>query len=225
MKSAGERVTEAKDDSGAHSGSLVQLAYSTVLAKILDGSLAGNQLISEGKLASDLGLSRTPMREAIGRLEGEGLVVRNGRSLAVQTLTLSDYLEIHHMRRLLETEAVALAVEHLAPEALQDLRQAVLGMEETVSPVDHWTLDDRIHNMIAEASGSRLLARTIADLRRRTRLFDRSRIPSRFHPGRQEHLRMIDTLLAKDKAGAVEAMRIHLDGAKNAILNEFNKFG
>lgn len=215
-------VTEKKSD---QAGSLVQLAYGAVLAQILEGTLRGNELISEGKLATELGLSRTPVREAIGRLEGEGLIVRNGRALAVQRLTLSDYLEIHHMRKLLETESISLAVGRIALADLKCLRAMVEEMGEDVSALDHWVLDDRIHNTIALASGSRLLAQTIADLRRRTRLFDRSRLPDRFEPGRQEHLKILDTLIAKDRAAAIEAMRTHLDGAKGAIMSGIDKFG
>ena len=86
-----------------------RIACRALFGEILNGTLRPNEVIQEAKLAVDLGLSRTPIREAIGRLEGEGFVVRNGRTVLAQDLTLTAYLEIIHVRRLLECEVAGLA--------------------------------------------------------------------------------------------------------------------
>jgi DNA-binding GntR family transcriptional regulator len=199
--------------------SLATIAYEAVIEQIMSGQLRSNDVIQEGRLASDLGLSRTPLREAMGRLEGEGLIVRSGRTLMVQGLSLTDFLEILHLRRLLEGEAVALAVRNMSQEKLQELRDAVEALDEaTITPEAHWALDDDIHISIASASNSKLLAQTVADLRRKTRLFNLKKIPSRLYPGKAEHLRILDALIKRDRDEAVEAMREHLDNAKTAIL-------
>lgn len=204
---------------------LAQTAYEAVLARILDGSLAAGSQVSEGRIASDLGLSRTPLREAIGRLEGEGLMQRSGRSVTVRPVSLRDYMEVLHMRRLLECEAAGMAATSIAPETVDALRKRVVAMRSTVSSAEHWELDDDLHDSIARATGSTLLTKTVADLRRRTRMFGRDRIPGRFEGGRVEHLRILDALAARDRDEAMEAMAEHLENAKNAILAELQRFG
>lgn len=204
---------------------LAQTAYEAVLKRILDGTLAAGGPISEGRLAGDLGLSRTPLREAIGRLEGEGLMMRAGRSVTVRVLSLRDYLEVLHMRRLLECEAAGMAAASMPAETIAALRARVMAMDGDVSSADHWEVDNAIHDGIARATGSALLARTVADLRRQTRMFGRDRIPGRFEAGREEHLRLLDALAARDADAAVAAMREHLDNAKNAIIAELQRFG
>lgn len=200
--------------------SLAQRAYRAVLSKIMDGTLRAREVVQEGKLASDLGLSRTPVREAVGKLEGEGFLVRNGRVVMVQELTLTDYLEILHMRRLLECEAAALAAEagRIAEADLRALRQQIESLDDAAGAEAHWNLDTKIHNMIAGASGSRILAQTVSDLRQRTLLFGLDRLPGRLRNGRVEHLAIVDAILAGDRTGAAAAMRQHLDNTRAEVL-------
>ena len=162
----------------------------------------------------------------MGRLEGEGLVTRRGRVLMVKHVSMNEYLEVLHLRRIIETEAAALACAHLAEDRLSAIRASVEAMQDpgTVTPEQHWALDDEIHLSIAEASGNGQLARLVIDLRRKTRLFDLRRVPSRFGPGRLEHLAIIDALLRRDAEGAREAMRVHLENVKLGILGRLHDF-
>src|SRR5580658_8695093 len=89
-------------------GKLAEAAYQTVLAKILAHELPGGSVIQERKLAEAMGISRTPMRDALGRLEGEGLLVRlTDRLLAVRVITLQDYLHSLDVRAMIEPQAAA----------------------------------------------------------------------------------------------------------------------
>ncbi|MFE3837591.1 GntR family transcriptional regulator [Pseudogemmobacter sonorensis] len=206
--------------------SLAQQVYRAVLNKILDGTLSPKSVVHEGKLATLLGLSRTPVREAIGKLEGEGFLVRNGRTVMVQELTLSDYLEILHMRRLLECEAAGLAAEQgsIAGAELRRLRGEIEKLDEGAGAEAHWVLDSELHDMIARGSGSRLLAQQVADLRRRTLLFGLDRLPGRLRNGRAEHLAIIDAIVAGDRAEASAAMRRHLDSTRTEVLRGLHLF-
>jgi DNA-binding GntR family transcriptional regulator len=217
--------SKTRSSSAEANTSLAQTAYDVVLSRILDGTFATGSQVSEGRIASDLGLSRTPLREAIGRLEGEGLMQRSGRSVTVRSMSLRDYMEVLHMRRLLECEAAGIAATSIAEETVKALRERVAAMEAGVSSAEHWALDDDLHDAIARATGSSLLIKTVADLRRRTRMFGRDRIPGRFEGGKQEHLRILDALAARNREAAIQAMAEHLENAKNAILSELQRFG
>lgn len=206
--------------------SLAQQVYRAVLNQILDGTLSPKSVVHEGKLATMLGLSRTPVREAIGKLEGEGFLVRNGRTVMVQELTLSDYLEILHMRRLLECEAAGLAADQgrIAESELRRVRAEIEAIDESAGAEAHWLLDSTLHDLIARASGSRLLAQSVADLRQRTLLFGLDRLPGRLRNGRTEHLAIIDAILAGDRVEASAAMRRHLDSTRTEVLRGLHLF-
>lgn len=226
-KSDSDLAATAGDDHVRDPGkSLAQQVYQAVLNQILNGSLMPKSVVHEGKLATVLGLSRTPVREAIGKLEGEGFLVRNGRTVMVQELTLSDYLEVLHMRRLLECEAVGIAADQgrLPEPELRELRAEIEQIDESAGAEAHWQIDSRLHDMIARASGSRLLAQTVTDLRRRTLLFGLDRLPGRLRNGKTEHLAIIDAILAGDRAAATAAMRRHLDSTRNEVLRGLHLF-
>jgi DNA-binding GntR family transcriptional regulator len=228
METSESAIVPAKGDegSGERGQSLARVVYQAVLNQILDGTLSPKSVVHEGKLATMLGLSRTPVREAIGKLEGEGFLVRNGRTVMVQELTLADYLEILHMRRLLEAEAAGLAAEQgrMSQADLLDLRARIDALDESAGAAAHWVLDTELHDTIARASGSRLLAQTVADLRRRTLLFGLDRLPGRLRNGRTEHLAIVDAIIAGDRAEASAAMRRHLDGTRDEVLRGLNRF-
>lgn len=207
-------------------GSLVDQAYEEVLGKILGRSLPAGEIVQESRIAAALGLSRTPVREALGRLEGEGLLVRQGRVLTVRRLALHEYLEVLQLRRLIESEAAFLACSAIDEAELISLRSRVEAMSDrsAVTAAEHWALDDAIHLSIARASGNALLGRLVLDLRRQTALFDLRRVPGRFEPGRVEHLAILDALLARDAAAARDRMRTHIENVKLSIVSHIREF-
>lgn len=202
-------------------------AYDHILEAILSGALPGGTALSERRLGEDLGLSRTPVREALGRLEAEGFVMRRGRASIVRTISVQEFLEILHLRHLLEVEAVGLACGRVPPERLAQLRKMIEQADDpaTIAPEDHRALDDELHGGIARHSGSDLLADSVMQLRQRTRMLNLKRIPERFVPGRQEHLMILDALDAGDPKAARAAMTMHLDKVKAAIIDRLLAIG
>ena len=202
-------------------------AYDHILEAILSGAFPGGTALTERRLGEDLGLSRTPVREALGRLEAEGFVMRRGRASVVRTISVQEFLEILHLRRLLEVEAIGLACGSFASAKLARLRRMVEQADDpsAIAPDEHRALDDELHGEIAHHSGSKLLADTIMQLRQRTRMFNLRRIPERFVPGRLEHLVILDALDAGDPGAARSAMAIHLDNVKAAIIDRLVSIG
>lgn len=215
-----ESTAEATDEQRDDQLTMVDIAYESIISGIVTRRYAGGDILQEAKIAQALGLSRTPVREALGRLEGEGLLTRRGRILMVRSVTVKEYLEALALRRMLEGEAVALACGSVPLDALAELRSRVEALTDpkSISPEDHWQLDDDIHLTIAQYSGNDLMAGIIADLRLKTRLFNLKKVPDRFLPGRDEHLALLDALIEQRADIARAAMLRHLDNVRNGIL-------
>jgi len=201
-----------------------QIAFKTVRGWIMSGQLPSGSLINERQLAERLGLSRTPVREALGRLEGEGHLRKQGRAIIISEIRVEEVMEVLALRIILETEAARLAAGHIASEKVKALTQAVKGLTtpHKTTPVKHWSIDDLLHLSIADASGNALLRKTIGDLRDRTRIFGIDRIPNRFNPGKSEHLAILSALERADADAAASAMRTHLENVRDGILGSLS---
>src|SRR5690606_27994178 len=144
--------------------------------------------LQERKLAEVLGVSRTPLREAMNRLVGTGILIRlPNRGFTVRSFNIRDYIEILHVRRLLESETASLAASRVDRADIQAVRAQILGLMSKPNPStnDHWGVDDALHGLVAAAAGSQLLSSLIQELRGRTRIFDMKQLPERFLPGCQ----------------------------------------
>ncbi|RVA21483.1 GntR family transcriptional regulator, partial [Mesorhizobium sp. M7D.F.Ca.US.004.03.1.1] len=189
---------------------LRDIAYGRVLSMIMSGALPAGSTLQERRLAEALGLSRTPIREALAQLKSEGLVCFNeNRSPSVSRLEVIDFVEILKVRKLLECEAARIAAGHgVSAEKLTIARGAITKLVQQPSPttVEHWNADDLVHGIIAEASQNRPLVSNIRDLRRRTHIFDTRVIPDRLAPGAAEHRAILDAVERRDPDAAMAAM-------------------
>lgn len=201
----------AKQDPKAAGGNLTDSAYLVVRRLILERELSGGEVLVEGRLAERLHMSRTPLREALLRLEGEGLLVRaNARSYAVRRITASNYFQCLQVRERLESQAIALAMGRIPAEEVLRLRTAILALDSSKQGSSHWQADDQIHGMFARASGNEMLAETIAHLRVMCRLFEVVDPFKRIEDDRSEHLAILDAYAAGDTKAAEEAVVSHL---------------
>lgn len=192
---------------------LSNLAYKSVSELIRTRRLRGGVPIVEAKLAESLGLSRTPLREALQRLEGEGLVVKTAnRSFMVRAVDLAEYLQSLRVREWLEAEAAVLALGRVPAGHLAAARREIAElMAATAYHTDaHWRSDDHVHGLYAAACGNAVLARMIEDLRVTTRLFEIARLSDRLAPDSSEHLAILDALEAGDARLARRAVQAHL---------------
>lgn len=198
-------------------------AFKRLKAMILDGSLEPGMRLSEKKFADLLGVSRTPVREAISQLISEGLAIRTpGNTPVVNRISLNDIMEILHVRSLLECEAARkAALSNASTKELSELREVVSGFlaEPRPEPGEHSALDMRLHGAIAQMAGSRLLIELIGGLKIKTRMYDQGFIPERFEPGCHEHLAIVDAILARDPSEAADAMKLHLKNVRASIIS------
>jgi DNA-binding GntR family transcriptional regulator len=201
-------------------------AYEIVLDMILDGLLPGGTIVEENLLAANLGFSRTPLREALGRLQGEGFILRQGRKLVVHSVTERDFIEILHLRRILESEAVALATPRLRPEPISEIRAALTSLQYGEhSTEERWQVDDLLHRAIAEASGNTRLARAIVDLRRKTKPISRRLLVERTYPALDynEHMAILWAIEGGNPEQARYAMLAHIESVRTNILRKLGE--
>jgi DNA-binding GntR family transcriptional regulator len=219
------RTAPPKPDTGLTS-TLGQSSYERMRDMILQGTLATGMSLGEKRLADILGVSRTPVREAITRLVSEGLVVHEaGQTPVVRSLSIGDFIEVLHMRRLLEVEAAGRAAEAGSTRELDTLRLSFIAFRDGPPPdlETHMHADDSLHNCLADRAGSRLLAKMIQDLRLKTRIFDTNRLPARLVPGAIEHIEIIDAVIARNPERAQAAMRAHIENVRASVLSHLGR--
>jgi len=204
---------------------LANQAYDALVDLILSRELKQGEQVQERALAARLGVSRTPLREAMHRLEGEQMLERKSNNrLFVRQVTLQDLMETLHIRRLLEGDAAGRAAGKVPPEVLADLRERVQALMEEGQPGDplHQQLDAELHGLISEYCGNELMAGMIAKLRQKTRMFSLKRLENRMVPVCGEHLAMLDALARGDgQAAASETMR-HIENIRQSIIDKLS---
>lgn len=200
--------------------------YERMKAMILDGTLTPGAALREKEFADLLGVSRTPVREAIGHLVSNGFAKRTSAGTpVVNSASLTDIMEILHARSLLECEAARkAALSQANADDFADLRVEIEGSVKGAYPDvgRQEALDLQVHLAVAHRAGSRLLAELIEGLNVRARLYDRGSIPDRFAAVCREHLAIIDAILAGTPDVAAEAMRLHLKKARDAIISDID---
>ena len=145
---------------------LSAVAYGALLDMILRGAIAAGEPVTERLIAARLGMSRTPVREAVRRLEGEGTLERQrSGALVVRPYSMEEFLHALAVRRLLEGEAARLAAGKVSAAVLAAARERVERLRHNGLGDGARQEDRDFHAAIAEASGNPVLAASIADLR------------------------------------------------------------
>lgn len=206
-------------------------AYEQILNLIMSGMTPPGTMITERRLAETLNMSRTPIRDALLMLEGEGLLIRQGsRGLQVKQMRIEDYMDALQIRLLLEPEAARLAAGSMPVELLDSLSETLQMLVEDgrlgQSKPDRIAVrdvDDRLHGSIGDAAGNPQLAQIIRTLRRQTQIFDLRSVPERFEATCQEHLDIIGALRDGRGEEAAQAMRQHLWHVKDSIIKRLTR--
>jgi DNA-binding GntR family transcriptional regulator len=193
-------------------------AYKHVKGRVLDGTLPGGELISEGEIAEALGMSRTPVRAAFAQLESEGLLrLYPKRGALVVPVSAQELEDVIETRWVIERYAIERAIpdpgdlpQRLAKSAE---RQARLKGDEFVDA------DRAFHRALVEATGNTILLGLYDSLRDRQRRMARATLRGAERQERTsaEHGEIAAAIAAQDRERAVTALRTHLDGALAAM--------
>jgi len=202
-------------------GSRALRAYHAIRTMILSRKLGAGEIVSEDRIAADLEVSRTPVREALLRLQSDGLMAKEmNQPFRVRLVSNREYFQTMRLRELLEGEAIAVATGKISAEALDDVERDMLALKENPAvPAEiHWAADEKLHDLIADASGNDVMAGMIRSLRITTRIFELSGLPSRFRPDTEEHLIIIAALRSGDPEAARASIRAHIRSLTNDVL-------
>ena len=194
--------------------------------EIVTAALPPRMPLSEQELTARFGVSRTPIREALVRLESEGLVRKEAnRPYRVRQVSSREYFQSMRLREILEGEAIANAIDKLDPKRLQAIKTEMLRLREEpkIRVEDHWAADEELHTMIADGSGNAVMAEIIRELRVTTRMFELSGLPSRIRPDCEEHLTIIAALESGDPAKARAAIEQHIRSLATDVLSDIAK--
>lgn len=192
---------------------------------IISGALKEGTRLVERKLAAELKVSRTPVREALKRLEAEGLVQSNrSGGLIVTTFSQADIEEIFTIREALEGCATGIAALRRTPEALDAMSEQMELLQSSAEAGDiegFWRLNLEFHALIYEAAASPRLYRMLMDTREYLRRFTRLgfRRQSRMLEASAEHREILRLLAASDAANAEHAARTHTRHSLAAVLH------
>ncbi len=205
--------------------------YASVQALIMEHAVTPGARINIDALARQLEVSPTPVREALARLEADGLVRK--RPLAGYTaaplLTREEFEELVEMRLILEppaagraaSVAMASGVDRLRTEA--DLPDPQPASEGYAGIAAFTAQDARFHNLLAEVSGNRMLHEAVVRLRSHLHLFRLHFPPAHYGVSAREHQRVVDAIAAQEPDRAAAAMRAHITAARERHLPYFGR--
>ncbi|PCJ75420.1 MAG: GntR family transcriptional regulator [Rhodobacteraceae bacterium] len=196
-------------------------AYSLVLAAIDEGVyLPGDRLV-ESELAERFGVSRTPVREALQRLETQSVLVRDGRSMVVSSLDHDQLGELYVVRAELESLAARLAAQHAAPEEVRVLRDMVTqDMELLGQPHALSRANRRFHKQLHLASHNRYLIQQLAMVHRTMALMATTTfaVEGRDATALEEHSIIVKAIEDRDGDAAAAALKVHISMAYQTRL-------
>jgi DNA-binding GntR family transcriptional regulator len=198
--------------------SRADFVYDSLRDAIWEGRFAHGERIREEEIAGVLGVSRTPVREALQRLQQRGLlVVGPGRGLMVAQLSKQQVFELYAMREILEGSAARFAARHANEAEIEILHR--LQRELAASEGDALTLvklNRRFHQSIYEAAHNQYLLETLGTLNDSMALLHSTtfRVPSRRPETDEEHRRIVAAIEKRDPDAAEQAAREHIRQAQ-----------
>ena len=196
---------------------------------IRNGVLEPGERLMEVQLADELGISRTPVREAIRKLEQEGYVIMMPRrGTYVSSVSVSDVKEIFEIRSALESLSTELAALRIEPDELEQLRTLLTEIEGHIERKDIDKIvetDIKFHGLLYQVSRNERLVAIISNLKEQ---LARYRTLSMSYPGRlketlEEHRAMVEAIAAGDAEAAREAAERHMEQAEETLLKAMRK--
>jgi DNA-binding GntR family transcriptional regulator len=204
---------------------LRDMVFDVLMNAIMMGQLQPGERLLEVQLAEEMGVSRTPVREAIRRLELEGFVVMVPRKGAyVAGLSVNDVESVYEIRTALETLAVKLAAQRMEEEDFEQLDDLAKQMEQTWQEGnnENWVLlDARFHELLYKFSRNDRLVQMMGNIMEqlsRYRIISLANVEVR-HNSLHEHKELIDALRRRDSEAAEKAAAKHIENTKLSLID------
>jgi DNA-binding GntR family transcriptional regulator len=208
---------------------LRELVLEAIREAIKNGTLQPRERLMEIQLADDLGVSRTPVREALRKLEQEGFIVMVPRKGAyVSDLSMKDVADVFEIRAALDGLAGGLAAERITEDELELMERMLVEKGEAINQNDIDKLveaDTRFHEAMYMASRNERLSNIISNLREQIQRF---RLTSLSVPGRREdslkeHRQILEAIQARDIQLARQLAQEHIENAETVLIDSLKK--
>ncbi len=203
--------------------SIADQVFEELEKEILVGNFSRDELLTEIKLSEKMGVSRTPIREALRRLDQEHLIEITPKGAKVIGISQDDIRDIYEIRLRIEGLAARWAAEKATDEAINAMRE-VLELQEfytsKAAPEQLKNTDSRFHEILYAASGSNALLDTLAPLHRRIVKYRRASLSGqqRAEQSYDEHKALFQAILNHDGDEAERLLRLHIENARDNIL-------
>jgi DNA-binding GntR family transcriptional regulator len=204
--------------------SMVDGVYASLLSAIVERRLGAGTPLSQNRLATHLGVSRTPVREALLRLEREGLVTRLPEAgFAVATITADEVNEACDLLELLDTFVYLRAAAALESEQVAELFELADVLLRSVESGDSsgWKLaDKRYHQIVIDAADNRFVAESVQQVRRRVQRFwlQEPLFDGRLRTCAQDHIALAHALADRDEQVLRETVQAHIGRMRQSVL-------
>ena len=203
---------------------LREIVFEHLREAIISGKLRPGERLMEMQLAEEMGVSRTPVREAIPKLELEGLVIMVPRRGAyVSDLTIKDVAETYEIRSALESLAAGLAAERITANEGEELERILVQIGQCIENNDlnrSLELDEQFHNVLYQASKNDRLVQIINNLRESIQRFRAITMgtPGRLEAVFNEHMKIVEAISDRNPELAELLAQEHIENAENALL-------
>lgn len=203
---------------------LREVVVENIRQAIISGQFPAGMRLMELQLAEEMGVSRTPVREAIRKMELEGLVVMIPRRGAyVANISIKDINEVYEVRTALDVLAAGLAAEKITDEEVAEMHRLIETDRPLVAEKNYPKIienDTAFHDIIYRASGNRRCMTIISNLREQITAIRGRSMP---YPGRlevmlEEHTAIADAIAKHNAKKAQEAVRVHMENAERTLL-------
>ena len=205
--------------------SLATQVFEKLEENIVSGVYPRGEILTELKLVEQLGVSRTPIREALQRLEQERLIEDSGKGSVVLGITEEDLTDIMDVRYQLEGTAAYYATQNATDEELEEIRKITELQEFYYSKKDFENLrrmDDRFHEAIYQLSGRRVIQDILVSMHRKSQRYRRISISheERTQKVVQEHYAIYEAMAQRNPELAKERVMNHIIRAKKSMIRE-----
>lgn len=200
-----------------------EAAYLRLLEEVRTGQLPPGARLTEADLAERLAISRTPVREAIRRLEADGLVTHAPRVGAmVRRLDYAEVMELYEMRSVLEGTAARMAARSASEVELAELAAINAEMAAASAPLRLAALNQKFHLTLIDAARNRYLVKAVQSVHKTMLILGPTTLEEdgRAQAATAEHTEVLGALAARDGAAAEAAMRRHMDAAHRTRLRQ-----
>lgn len=214
----------SKAGSNMSNNTRTKIAYDYLYNGIVSNKILPGSPLIEQEISNILGISRTPVREALKQLEAQGLIrYIPQRGAFVEELGIQDVDEIFALREGLEILALKVSIDLIPDEEISKLERVFKELDYSSKYEDFYNSDRNLHNLIVKYGQNRRLDAFLNSLNSQIEVLRRvsSRTPKRLETSKQEHMKILMALKERNKEEAIKALKEHMENVKRSVIKAY----